>query len=132
MPRADPLPYPVGANERPPFVLERGRQRGGGAFRAPCSVRVIGGLGPKGGGRTFRVPPCVPRLRAEARWRDPCAWRVGAPAGPSGGRAEAGGYAASGGMLAPQTLLHAPVRVFSRKRGRSLPAGGSERRRGGV
>jgi hypothetical protein len=33
-------------------------------------------------------------------------------------------------MLAPQTLLHTPMCLFSRKGGRSLPAGESKRRRG--
>jgi hypothetical protein len=57
VPHADLLLCPVRANERPPFVLERGHQRGSGVFHAPCPVQVIGGSGQREGGLPFARRP---------------------------------------------------------------------------
>jgi hypothetical protein len=104
---------PVEGQLRGPLsYLNGGGPKGWWAFRAPCPVQVIGGLGPKGGGHTFCTPPCVPRLHAEA----------GAMRHPGGCR----GYTCT-----PNPFCTLPVHVFL-QRGRSLPAGGSVRRRGGV
>jgi hypothetical protein len=116
---ADPLPCPVRANERPLFILERGCQRGSGAFHAPCPVRVIRGLRPKGGGLTFCATPCIPCLCAEARWRNPCAWRWGAPARPQRGARRGRGHAGSvGGVcLHPKPFCTPPCVCFPTKGG---------------
>jgi hypothetical protein len=65
---------PVGAKEAPPLMLKRRcGQRGCGGSCARCPVRVSG-RGQGGGWRTFRVLPCVPRLRTEVGCDDnlPC------------------------------------------------------------
>ena len=105
-----PTPVPCrGANERPPFTHERVRGPKGW-WRVPRSLSCANhrGRGSKGGGRTFRAPPCIPQ------------------------RAEAGAMRHQGEVcLHLYPSAHPRACVFSRKGGRSLPVGGSERRVGG-
>jgi hypothetical protein len=122
--RADPLPCPVGEQTRGPRSrMNRGRPKGGGGSALPVLCNSWG-LGPKGGGHTFRALPCVPHLRAEAGWREPCAWREGkqvggtsrAPAGASRGARTGGAMRHQGGLFAPLPPCTPPACVFPAKR----------------
>jgi hypothetical protein len=124
-----PAPVPRrGANERPLFAHERGRAKGvgGGGSTLPVLCKSWG-LGPKGGGQTFRALPCVPHLCTEAGWREPCAWREGKQGGGhqqgiSGGPRTGGAMRHQGGLFAPLPPCTPPCVCISRKEGRSLPA----------
>jgi hypothetical protein len=116
----------LGVNESPRFAHKRGRGvKGWWGSRAPYPVRVIGGEGEREGGRTFRAPPYLPRLRGVA-WHRPHARRAGRNrvppptmgGGTSGGRGPCGnrGMRGRGYACAPT-----PVRM-------RLPAKGGARR----
>jgi hypothetical protein len=130
---ANLLPCPIGEQTRGSCShMNGGRPKGWGegGFRTSCPVQVMGAWAKGRGAYLLRAALCPP-FACRGRWREPCAWKEGKQGGGhqqgTSGGARTGGATSGGFVCTPTPLARLCACVFQ---GRSLPAGGSERREG--